>query len=1319
MNAIRQKMRPKHQLLILKCYPKLPKATNNTNNNTAPEELKPNGSELSYLLYYASARRAKLTKVGAFLDKKTQSDVYKGRVPAVNVTLQILEAFLRSSEACGGKDGFGLFAPFVLNILKEVLTKGGSVELVEGAGRVWSAFCLHDDHATLAGDAEYRTSFASVVKIWVELASKKPGAAKKSLGKAHGLSVSDEIRLRKAGLEAMTAMSKSGALDSDPTRQLDNVLTVVLQNLWADDASYLTHLQSAEKEQAREKAAAINRGRPSMATVRTNRTTEENDARAAEGTTADADKIAEGEAGLLALHCLRGIYQVDNRSQIRAATSSLLAFVARQARGSRQSANSGAAPYGSSWATALVKMVCNWTPVQDRFVVLFTAVETLIRTPIIEEELDKQLVLSHIIGQVLASDINLIGLSIMDILLGLVQHVLLILQIGTTQATLNRGELTSSDDSFKSSGEKSRSAVEVAKTPSPSRLQLLAQLRQCIASLATHVYYTDQISDMAAAILLRLKPSPSSATNPSITAAAIEDPTAAVAEVATNASLRERPNTDGFFSFDTAREVALDAVKDIMVVANSAQLDGTSTSSNRNPVPISVWEGTQWLLRDSSYDVRISYVNALCVWLDLETGKSDVQLEDKSAPSKYKREAGQGEMARRAVSNASGRNRTTKRGRSTFLQLLHLAVYEEALQRAGTPGSDAEYLVLHLLLTTLVERLGINAVRTGLPMMLRLQEDIQLVPSPQAKIHLGSLVHGYLQTLVSFFGIVPTVPGAEITAEISRRRQHGIWLEGIQYPALTVSEIPSAVVSSRAGAARAAASNENLKPFDHRQVLVEALTGAYATSLSSESPPISPSRSFSLPMLSDSSYLNPDSTATASSPSEKVPQAVTDDLNASWSKDSLLAALASAAPKSISLSGSRTGGFASAHHHGSRTEMLRGGVNDHRHLLAAANTFPMTKSSEGSPTRNGSAGQSIKGSLQGSVRRGGPGAVSQRKQHRVPSRSPTAIGTGAAGVRRASASTQGRGNSNGYNAGLRGPSSTRSDSNVGNGGSRIEELKRALATGSTPVPNIGVLGRIGGDDDESFSDDDDDVEVEEGDYESSYGEGGDTDMEAGRGYAMPSNAAHSTFTGASGTGTPATAAANTTGTIGECTSTGFDSQTTPRALLSQGARFSSSGGNVLSLSQSHGHGDDEDLPSWSAAAMAELNAQGGGITVLHDGVDPSTAPAAAPAPSTLSPPQVHPAPLSPVSEDRPLTAPSTNINAANGRGTVPAAAASRPTTSATSTPASRRPGRKASFVSFGTSGAGGSGKRDLSGLLDSIGIGEEGEGEDGRVAPPY
>lgn len=85
MNAVRQKCRPKHQVLVLKCYPKFQKNV---------QEVKPNSSELSYLLYYASTRRSKLQKVSSFLEKRTASDVWNLKLGYVDDSTDPIDTLL-------------------------------------------------------------------------------------------------------------------------------------------------------------------------------------------------------------------------------------------------------------------------------------------------------------------------------------------------------------------------------------------------------------------------------------------------------------------------------------------------------------------------------------------------------------------------------------------------------------------------------------------------------------------------------------------------------------------------------------------------------------------------------------------------------------------------------------------------------------------------------------------------------------------------------------------------------------------------------------------------------------------------------------------------------------------------------------------------------------------------------------------------------------------------------------------------------------------------------------------------------------------------
>lgn len=93
MNALQQKCRPKHQVLVLKCYPRTTKGA---------VDVKPNSSELSYLLYYVASRKSKFQKVGSFLEKKTASDVWRLRIGFVLFPISLCSLLLSFNLGLGG-----------------------------------------------------------------------------------------------------------------------------------------------------------------------------------------------------------------------------------------------------------------------------------------------------------------------------------------------------------------------------------------------------------------------------------------------------------------------------------------------------------------------------------------------------------------------------------------------------------------------------------------------------------------------------------------------------------------------------------------------------------------------------------------------------------------------------------------------------------------------------------------------------------------------------------------------------------------------------------------------------------------------------------------------------------------------------------------------------------------------------------------------------------------------------------------------------------------------------------------------------------------
>jgi protein EFR3 len=785
--------------------------------------------------------------------------------------------------------------------------------MVEETIPTFETFCAHQDPANLAADQEHIRQYEDIIRMYAAFASKDTPIQVKT-----AKSVPVLMRYRKAGLEAIKAVATSDSLSSETGRQLQHIIPPILENIYAETGQYLVLLESTEEERAEIEKEKMIRRRQSTSTVRTVETSEA-DPIAASGTTEAADRLAEQETGVIALQALKKIFTIVPRGQLRMATAEVLKFMADRITPQDHFPTSTTSTLQTgSWPCTLFGLICGWAPVQDRYAILVTAMETLVRSPIIEDDLEKQYVLATIVGWLLSSDINFIGLSVMDVLVGLIQHILLLLQLGGEGTNIHphgqQADVINAADfaGHATTTPASREVVmEVVSIPSSARKALLKQLQRCIGSLAVHVYYSDQIVDMVTAILARLKPSPMSSI-PS-TASAIENPTEAVNVIASSGSLSERPNTDGFFSFETARVEALGAIQEIIAWANATKSDGSPNTFVRSPLTTMQWEGTQWLLLDPNWEGRAAYVQTLLVWMKYEVKKKDLRVdEDKKHGRSERKENGtkNGSLTKRAVSNASNREKSPLRRRHTFMQLLHLAIYENAHQYAE---SDCDILILHLLLTHLVQKVGVNAVQHGLPMILRLQEDIVGIESPQAKINVGSLVHGYLWAISTYFDFDASATGRDIQNEINRRMSHGMWLNGLKMPPMPYDQIVHrAKFPPRDQLPAEVVESEALKPFDNRSVLVDKIAEGYTMAVYSPpvSPPSSPGRQYSVPILGTVTHPLPP----APKLSNQLPQRAKEALLSDWTRE---ACIASTTKSEGSRSGS-TNGSPSATYSGSR-----------------------------------------------------------------------------------------------------------------------------------------------------------------------------------------------------------------------------------------------------------------------------------------------------------------------------------------------------------------------------------------------------------------
>ncbi|KAJ6444066.1 protein EFR3 [Purpureocillium lavendulum] len=873
MNAIQQKCRPKHQVLVLKCYPRTTKGA---------VDVKPNSSELSYLLFYATNRRSKIQKIGAFLEKKTASDVWRMRIGNVQVTLGILAALVEKSP----KD-VALIAPCILRVLDLVL-RSDDITMIESSLPTFEAFCEHHEASSLFADHSYLQQYQAIVRSYAQLASSRHVPAK-----GGPVSRPVQLRWRNAGLEAIKCVASSDALSSVVGRQVDVIVPMILENMWTDDDDFLDLLYGRVQTGEKSEAEKMFRRRNSVNTVRTADTAGDTNPLAISGTAMDVDKIAEEDIGVLAMQSLKNIFVVPNRAQIHMATFALLKFISQRVAQGEDVVVPAEKPEerDSGWAIKIYGIVARWAPVQDRYVILVSALETMMKTPMKDDTLKQHLTLTAMMRSLLRSDTNLIGLSMMDVLLGLVKQTKRLFQLHNGSAH---------------DGSQSEERTDAEREPQnrTQRKDLLDQLERCIGDLATHVYYADQISDMVSALVSRLKPGRTASVSSLGQIDKREgNENGGPASSTVDLAGRQSPPSDTHFSYKRSKVSALRVIKAILLVANPKSGITGNKDLSRNRVPIAVWEGTQWLLREPDGQVRKAYVDALATWLDRETVRSDADAQDDAnvqpRPS-VKHSLAAAPNGRRAVSGASKGERQPRARRSQFLPLLHLAIYDSALQFVDF---DSDIALLHNLLTKLVFKLGVNATRYGIPMIYRLQEDIQALDQPIHKVRIAALCHGYFWVLTEMFDFESSVVGRAIHNEIIRRRSKGFWVQGVNVPPPSLDQLGTPGHSGPQPAwDLSALETEELLPFDDRTSLVECVATGYRESSMSPpaSPAASPGRSHNTPILGSSMNSLPTGEL-----GHELPGIFRDNMLADWSRDSAISALAEG--KTESITGSKTG----------------------------------------------------------------------------------------------------------------------------------------------------------------------------------------------------------------------------------------------------------------------------------------------------------------------------------------------------------------------------------------------------------------------------
>lgn len=358
----------KHQKLILQCYP-AGKAI----------DKKPNSSELSYLLYYASTRRVKLEKVIYFLKDKTQHDAARNRTGNLQVTIAIIKELIAKCS-----ENLNVFAPQACTIFKTCLdTK--DIAVCKSVVKTYEVLCQKMDGALFGGDKEFVQDFTDLTQQLI------------SFGKEKNIS-QNQYDWQMVSLKAIYAISNCLGFTSSTSKKFIAVsIPFLIQILLHNNniSSLMQRLKSSinvESDGKRLSRVQLHKSHTQL----TNQIEVD----------FDNDTLTLTDVNEEAFNALRAFFNNNATAQISEVTRAVVQHVFTT-------------NINLDWGIVLLELCVTWIPIQLRFVSCSTLLATLNRINI--EGASKSnyplhlLYAKHLLG-LLSSGINMIGLSISDII---------------------------------------------------------------------------------------------------------------------------------------------------------------------------------------------------------------------------------------------------------------------------------------------------------------------------------------------------------------------------------------------------------------------------------------------------------------------------------------------------------------------------------------------------------------------------------------------------------------------------------------------------------------------------------------------------------------------------------------------------------------------------------------------------------------------------------------------------------------------------------------------------------------------------------------
>lgn len=526
---------------------------------------------------------------------------------------------------------------------------------------------------------------------------------------------------RQAGLGAL-----AGAIGSDLfysstySEQLSEIVPALLVNIDANKFASNSELRS-EADKITDSSEASNAEYAAKRRIAS--------ARTVPAFSVDAEKpLPDNATSSAAMGSLFTLVHHGDASHVQGFVGALLDFLNGKTSNARHWEH-------KDWCCWIVQSVCSWTNLQYRFIIPTTLVDYLVDDSNSPTE-NKHHTLIAMIASVLGGKLSIIGLSTSD----------------TANSLLG---------------------FAVRRVHNDSKDPVLPPLVKCIAALGTHIYYADQLNDLAEEITARI--------------ASLEIPDATEQD-ANPVPYTERKSARESIRMllacllrlmDTAQKSSGEVQKGWERKDKSLSVQGAGT---RSRISTSVWHQTTSLLASPDYAVRYSLEEVLSAFFKTEAQPSSLDSNDPLSDtlgSKLSVEATgfthsfSAALYVLTLSKVLYAPNTAKDSPLEALPAIDRSNKERQLE-LSSPSATAlpiDFSALIQILDGMYERIPVAAILGTVPALLAINKSAANVPAGPRRDAIDTLVQSSLNKIASVAGIsslsssvsnnLPTFPNAD------------------------------------------------------------------------------------------------------------------------------------------------------------------------------------------------------------------------------------------------------------------------------------------------------------------------------------------------------------------------------------------------------------------------------------------------------------------------------------------------------------------------------------------------------------------------------